>query len=164
MNLRSALGSLQLPVAALGALVAVGSFWQLTELLPIPDQAGLPGGLAMLFLYALGVAGIAVCALGFAIPPGDGFGIRFERRQRLLFGLSAAGAVGSVLLPLVTLPVVLGAGPEQNLFWLVAVAWLGPLAVAVLALLGGLGWRAAAAAYASFEDGGDGGEEPDHAT
>lgn len=160
MNLRSVLGSLQLPVAALGALVAVGSFWQITEILPIPDQGGLPGGLAMLFLYALGVVGIAVCALGFAIPPGDGFGIQFERRQRLLFGLSAAGAIGSILLPLLALPVALGAGPEQDLFWVAGLAWLGPLAISLLSLLGALGWRGATAAYGYLEGGGGEADTP----
>lgn len=158
MDLRSVLGSLQLPVAALGALVAVGSLWQITQLVPIPDRGGLPGGLALLFLYGIAVLGLTVCALGFAIPPGDGIGIEFERRQRYLFGLSALAAVGSVVLPLVTLPVVLGAGPGQNLLWLVAVAWLAPLAIAVLSLLGALCWRAGTAVYAYLE--GHDGTEP----
>ncbi len=151
MNLRSVLGSLQLPVAALGALVAVGSFWQITELMPIPDQGGLPGGLALLFLYAFGVVGIAVCALGFAIPPGDGYGIQFQRRQRLLFGLSAVGAIGSAILPLLALPVAASAGPEQGLFWVIGLAWLGPLAVSLLSLAGALSWRGAIAAYGRVE-------------
>jgi len=155
MDRRSALGSLQLPVAAIGALVAVGSFWAISDIVPTPEQGGLPGGLAVLFLYGFGVVSLAVCALGFAIPPGDGFGVEFERRQRYLFGLSAAGALGSVVLPLLTLPVALGAGPEQDLLWLVAVAWVGPLATSVLSLLGGLTWRGASTAYVSLEGEGD---------
>lgn len=153
MDFRSALGSLQLPVAAFGALVAVGSFWQITEIMPIPDQGGLPGGLAMLFLYGLGVAGIAVCALGFAIPPGDGFGIDFSRRHRLLFVLSAAGAIGSAVLPLLALPIAFGGGPEQDLVWVLGLAWLGPLAISLLSLAGVLCWRGATAAYGYLEGG-----------
>jgi hypothetical protein len=157
MDLRSVLGSLQLPVAVLGALVAVGSFWAITNIAPTPEQGGLPGGLAMLSLYVVGVGGIAVCALGFAIPPGDGVGIRFERRQRYLFGLAAVGAIGSVVIPLVTLPILLGAGPEYDLLWLLGVVWIAPLAVSGLSLLCALGWRGVTAASRYLDDGGDAG-------
>lgn len=160
MSLRSALGTLQLPVATAGALVAVASFHSIGQIAPTPEQGGLPGGLAMLFLYAFGVVGIAVCALGFAIPPGDGFGVTFTRKQRYLFGLSAAGAVGSAVLPVLSLPLILGVGHGGNVGWLIAAVWLGPLAVSLLSLAAALCWRGATALL-NYRSGDSGGASPD---
>lgn len=141
MSLRSRLGGLQLPVAAVGLLVAALAIAQFLALEPAPpDGDGFVRGLAVLFLYVAGVAGFVVAALGFAVPPGDGFGIRFNRTQRRLLVGAALAAFGSLVAPLVAWP-VMAATPLgfEGVVW----SWVALTALAVLAFVGSLGWRAA---------------------
>ncbi|WP_416840072.1 hypothetical protein [Haloferax sp. DFSO52] len=82
-SLRAILGSLQLPVAALGLVVLV-STWQLFGTLEPPPTGsdGFAHGLAGFFLLLFGVAGYAIFVTGLLIPPGPGYGIEFTRKQR----------------------------------------------------------------------------------
>ncbi|WP_430504959.1 hypothetical protein [Haloparvum sp. PAK95] len=137
-TVRRVLGSLQLPVAGAGVLVcflAASTFGSLLAETP-PGDGFLHGG-ALLLSYVLGVGGFALFALGLAIPPGSGFGIRFRRPQRGLFLVSAVAAVASVVLPLAAFPTALGGDVT-----IVLVAWGLPTAVAVLGVASGLLWRA----------------------
>lgn len=57
MDVRSLLGSLQLPVAVVGAVLVAGGVSQMAALTPVPERGGLPGGLALCFSYAIAWAG-----------------------------------------------------------------------------------------------------------
>lgn len=136
---RRVLGSLQLPIAGAGVLVcflAASTFGSLLGETP-PGDGFLHGG-ALLLSYVLTVGGFALFAVGLAIPPMSGVGIRFRRPQRILFVVSAVAAVASVVLPLVAFPTALGGDAT-----LVLAAWAVPTAVAILGVAMGLGWRAA---------------------
>lgn len=146
MDLRSLLGSLQLPVAFAGGLAVAAAITGMAQVTPIPERGGLPGGLALIFLYVVAWGGVTLTALGLTIPPGDGVGIRFDRRQRALFALAAGCSVASGLLPLVVWRAFVATGGDATV---IVVAWLAPAAVAVLSLVGGLGWRAAEAVAAT---------------
>lgn len=98
----------------------------------------------MIFLYFVLWAGLIVLAVGLAIPGGGRWAIAFSRGQRRLFLLSAAAAVASAVLPFVAAGVLLTL-LRADAVWPAILAWLIPAVVAVLALLGGLGWRAAEA-------------------
>ncbi|PSP55167.1 hypothetical protein BRC82_06555 [Halobacteriales archaeon QS_1_67_19] len=139
MRVRSALGSLQLPIAGFGLLV---SGWSIRRALALPEPPagsdGFVSGLASLALYALALIGFVVAALGFAIPPGDGFGVRFNRWQRRLFVGAAVAALLSVFAPLIAWSAVAATGLG---FGVVAWSWIALLGCAVLALGGGLAWR-----------------------
>ena len=143
MSVRSRLGVLQLPLAGFGLLVVAWAVSQLLTLPPSPpDSDGFVEGLAIFFLAASGFVGFVFVALGLAIPPGDNFGIRFTRWQRRLFVGAAIAALGSVVVPLAAWPLLAstGFGPDTAF-----VTGVGLSAVAVLALVGGLGWRTAEA-------------------
>ena len=143
MKLRSALGSLQLPVAGLGLLVVAVSLTQLQAIPePPPGSDGFVEGLATFFLGLLALGGFVVSSLGFAIPPGEGYGVRFGRWQRRLFVAAAVGGLASLLVPLFAWSVAsaTGLGPGA-----VVLAWLGTLALAVLSFVAALGWRIAEA-------------------
>lgn len=143
MDLRSAVGSLQVPVAVVGGLLLVGALAQLAAMPePPPGQDDIPHGFAVLFLYAVVWIGFVVGSLGLAIPPGDGYGIRFNRYQRLLFLGAAGAAFASLLLPIVAFGWLFATTMGGNVE-LAVLAWFGPSALAVIALVGGLGWRAA---------------------
>jgi len=143
MNLRSALGSLQLPVGGLGLLVVAVSLAQLHAIPePPPGSDGFVEGLATFFLGLLALGGFVVSALGFAIPPGEGYGVRFGRWQRRLFVAAAVGGLVSLLVPLFAWSVVAATGVGPGV---VVLAWLGTLALAVLSFVGTLGWRIAEA-------------------
>lgn len=136
-QLRRALGSLQLPVAGLGlssCILFLSIFASLFGRTPEGD--GFVHGGALLFSYALAVAGYALFAIGLAIPPGPGVGIRFRRGQRLLFVGAAVAAVASVVLPLFLLPTALG-GNANPIFYV----WVTTTSLAVLGVAGGLTWR-----------------------
>lgn len=138
-SIRRVLGSLQIPVAAVGALVsltAAGTFGSLLGRTP-PGDGFIHGG-ALLVTYALTVGGFALFAVGLAIPPMSGVGIRFRRAQRILFVVAAGAAVASVILPLAAFPTALGGDAT-----IVLVAWGVPTAVALLGVATGLVWRAA---------------------
>ena len=80
MGLRFRLGFLRLPVAGFDVLGVAMAVNRLSTLPPSPPGTDdFVEGLAIFFLYVLGFTGFAVAALGFAIPPGDDFGIRFDR-------------------------------------------------------------------------------------
>lgn len=142
MTVRSALGSLQLPIALGGALVLV---WAVVQLATLPEpQAGsdgFPQGLAVLFLYVLAWAGFTASAVGFAIPPGAGYGIRFTVRQRRLFAVAAVSAIVSAVLPFVAFGLLFAASMEGN-WTVVLLAWGVPAVGAVVGYVGALGWRA----------------------
>lgn len=143
MTLRSGLRSLQLPVAGFGLLVVAQAIHELRTIPePPPGSDGFVGGLAVFFLGLFALGGFVIAALGFAIPPGDGFGIRFDPWQRRLFVAAALAAVASILAPLVgwSVLVALGLGPGAVVF-----VWFGLAAVAVLAFAVALGWRIAQA-------------------
>lgn len=139
MNLRSLLGSLQLPVAGVGFLLVAVSAVELLALPPSPPGSdGFVEGLAALLLFVAAWAGFFLAAVGLAIPPGDGFGVRFTRWQRRLFVAAAALAVASAAVPVVALTLVVTLGLPPSV---VVLLWLGLMAAAVLALVGGVGWR-----------------------
>lgn len=140
MSRWSRFGFLQLPIAGFGLLgvaLAVSQFLTLPP--PPPDGDGFVEGLAVFFLYVIGFAGFVIAALGFAIPPGDHVGIRFNRWQRRLLVGAAVCALGSVVAPLAAWPVLASTSLGVDV---VFGAWIGLSVVAVLALVGGLGWRA----------------------
>lgn len=141
MDVRSLVGSLQLPITGLGALATVSAVGMLLSL-ETPARPDIPHGFAILFLYVLAWAGITVTSLGLAIPPGEGYGIRFRRGQRLLFVLAAVASVASAVVPFVALTLIYSQ-PNVAVY-----SWLGTITVAVLALVGGVGWRAVDAARA----------------
>lgn len=149
MDLRSALGSLQLPVAGTGAFLVVVSVGQiLTMPSPPPESDGFVGGLAVLFLYFLAWVGFLVLSLGLAIPPGDGYGITFTRAQRVLFLLAAVAALVSAVGPFVAFGLIYS-NPS-----LMVSAWLAITGIALLALATGLGWRGVQAVQSWRRDGG----------
>ncbi|PSQ01744.1 hypothetical protein BRC92_10060 [Halobacteriales archaeon QS_4_69_31] len=136
MDLRSILGSLQLPVATVGTLlvvVAVGSVATMPS--PPPESEGVVAGLAVLFMYVLAWVGFLVTSLGLAIPPGDGYGVTFTRYQRGLFVLAAVAGLLSAVGPFVAFGLVYS-NPS-----LMTTAWLALASVAVLSLAAGLVWR-----------------------
>ena len=136
MDVRSALGSLQIPVAGLGlALIvfAVGGILNVEP--PPPGSDGFVGGLAVLFLYFLGWVGCLVLSVGLAIPPLNGYGLRFTRYQRGLFLLAALAAFLSAVGPFVLFGLVYS-NPGA-----MVVAWFVVTGIAVLSLLSGLVWR-----------------------
>ncbi|MFB6095888.1 MAG: hypothetical protein ABEJ74_00680 [Haloferacaceae archaeon] len=137
MDARSLLGSLQLPIAGAGALVLALAVASTLALPPSPpDSEGFVRGLAFIVLYVLAWGGFVLLALGLAIPPGGGVGVDFTRGQRALFLLAALSGAGSVVVPFAAFA-LLYANPTQFLLLVGAL-----VAVAVLSLLGGLGWRA----------------------
>ncbi|USZ68770.1 hypothetical protein NGM10_03295 [Halorussus salilacus] len=142
MTVRSRLGVLQLPIAGLGVLVVAWTAYQFATIPPSPPESdGFVEGLVGFFLGVSAWSGFLLAALGFAIPPGDAPGIRFNRWQRRLFVGAAAAAVLSLAAPLVALLL-----PSVGVGMGVAVrTWLVLWPAAVLALVGGLGWRAAEA-------------------
>lgn len=136
MNVRSLLGSLQLPVAGLGAVLLVAALGSLLTLPPAPPESeGFVRGLAVLFLYFLAWSGFVVVALGLAIPPKGGYGISFNRYQRGLFVTAAVAAVGSAVGPFVLF------GLFYSNAELLVYSLLGLVLVAVGSLAGGLLWR-----------------------
>lgn len=136
MNVRALLGSLQLPVAVLGAGLVVVSIGGISTMpSPPPGSEGFAAGLALLFLYFLGWVGFLVLSFGLAIPPGDGYGIGFNRYQRGLFVLAGVAGLTSAIGPFVAFG-LLFSHPS-----LIGIAWLVIMGVAVLALTAGLLWR-----------------------
>lgn len=132
-------------MALLGILLMAWAATSLTTLpAPPPEGDGLPGGLAAIFLYVTIWAGFVVLAFGLAIPGGGRWSIRFSRGQRRLFLLAAGAAVASAVLPFIATGMLLTLARSDAL-WLALLAWLAPMVVAVLAFLGGLGWRGAEA-------------------
>lgn len=135
--LRRVLGSLQLPIASIGLIMWVLSSVIFASLFgKTPEGEGFIHGGALLFSYALAVAGYALFAVGLAIPPGPGFGIHFRRKQRLCFVGAAVAAVASVVLPLALLPTALG-GNANPIFY----AWVTTTSLAILGVAAGLAWR-----------------------
>ncbi|MFB6234656.1 MAG: hypothetical protein ABEH81_05305 [Halopenitus sp.] len=138
-SIQRVLGSLQLPVAGVGALFCLGAASTFGSLLGrTPPGDGFVHGGALLMTYVLTAGGFALFAMGLAIPPGPGVGVRFRRAQRILFVVAAGAAVASVILPLAAFPMALGGDAT-----IVLVAWGVPTAVAILCVATGLGWRAA---------------------
>ena len=136
MNLRAALGSLQLPIAGIGALlvaVAIGGIATMPS--PPPGSEGFVSGLAALFLYFVGWVGFLIMSTGLAIPPGEGYGITFDRRQRWLFVTAAVAGFLSAIGPFVAFGLLLS-NPS-----LMVSAWLALMGVAIAALLLGIAWR-----------------------
>lgn len=136
MQLRSWLGSLQLPVAGVGvALVvfAAGSIATIPE--PPAGSDGFVGGLAVVFLSLIGWAGLVVAPLGLAIPPSGGYGVRFNRYQRGLFVASSAGWFLAGVIPLLGFGLLLRQ-PDLMVSSLLALA-----TAATLSLVAGLCWR-----------------------
>lgn len=145
MNVRSVLGSLQLPVAAGGALVLAGALYAMATVPVAPAQSdGFVQGLAVLFLGALAYGGFVVLALGLAIPPMGGYGIRFSRAQRILFGAAAGLVLAGLVLPFVGFGLLYGAAMDGDATPLLLL-WVAPTLLGVLALVAGLLWRAAEA-------------------
>lgn len=149
MKVRALLGSLQVPIAAIGLLGVAAAVGGIVTLDPPPaGSEGFLSGLAILFLYFLGWMGFLVLALGLAIPPGDGYGITFNRYQRGLFVVAAVGALASAVGPFVAFGLVYS-NPS-----LLFNSWLVITSVAVLSLVGGLVWRGVEALRAWRVDGG----------
>jgi hypothetical protein len=131
------LGTLQLPVAGLGTLLvafSIGSI--LTTSSPAPEGEGFVSGLAILFLYFLAWIGFLILSFGLSIPPGDGFGVTFNRYQRGLFIVAAGAGLLSAVGPFVAFGLLLS---DTSLMVNSLLALMG---VALLSLLVGLLWRA----------------------
>lgn len=136
MDVRSALGSLQLPIAALGLALVVFAVGGIVTMDPPPaGSEGFVGGLAVLFLYFLAWIGFLVLSAGLAIPPLNGYGLRFTRSQRGLFLLAALAALLSAVGPFVAFGLVYS-NPGA-----MVTAWVVVTGVGVLSLLSGLVWR-----------------------
>jgi hypothetical protein len=136
MDVRSALGSLQLPVAAVGLALVVFAVGGIVSMDPPPaGSEGFVGGLAVLFLYFLAWVGFLVLSLGLAIPPLNGYGLRFTRAQRGLFVLAGVAGLVSAVGPFVAFGLIYS---NPNLL---VTAWLAIVSVGILALLSGLVWR-----------------------
>lgn len=149
MDLRALLGSLQIPVAALGGFLVIFSIsLVLTMPSPPPESEGFVSGLAFIFLYFLAWVGVLVTSFGLAIPPGEGYGITFNRYQRGLFLLAGVAGVLSAVGPFAAFGLIYS-NPS-----LMVNAWLATMGVAVIALLSGLVWRGAQTVYRrQIEDG-----------
>lgn len=146
MRVRALLTSLQLPVAGVGLLLVAASGYRLLTLPEPPAGSdGFVEGIVAFFLYLCAVAGLIVTAVGLAIPADGRFGVRFRRRQRLLFVLAALAALASLLSPLVVWPAAIAAGASPGVVFR---AWFGLTALAVLVILIGVGWRAVEVALA----------------
>lgn len=139
MDTRSAIGSLQLPIAGLGGCLCVSAALALLSLPPSSDGSdGFLRGLAMLVVFVIAWAGFLITAIGLAIPPGPGIGIHFNRWQRRLFGITALLSVLSLVAPLVFWTVVATTGLS---FGSAAMAWLGFMVLAGIAFVTSIGWR-----------------------
>lgn len=137
MEIRSLLGSLQLPVAGIGLFVTLISLAMAFTMPPSPpDSEGFVQGLALLALYVFAWGGFVVLSLGLAIPPGEGFGIGFTRIQRGLFLVAALTAAASAIVPFAMFG-LLYSNPE-----LLAMSLLALFAVALLTFTTSLAWRA----------------------
>ena len=136
MDVRSALGSLQLPVVAVGLALVVFAVGGIVSMDPPPaGSEGFVGGLAVLFLYFLAWVGFLVLSLGLAIPPLNGYGLRFTRAQRALFVLAGLAGLVSAVGPFVAFGLIYS-NPG-----LMVTAWVATVGVGILALLTGLVWR-----------------------
>lgn len=150
MNVRSFLGSLQLPVAGLGAIVCLGAIASIATLPPSPADEGFVRGLAVVALFVLAWVGFVLIAVGLAVPPGNGLGIRFTPWQRRLFGIAAGLALLSAVSPLAFWAVVAATGLSLGS---AALAWVVVMGLAVAARLAGLGWRVGEAAVSRLATG-----------
>lgn len=136
MNVRAMVGSLQIPIAVVGTLLIVFSVGAIVMIpSPPPGSEGFVSGLAFIFLYFLGWIGFLALSFGLAIPPGGGYGIRFNRYQRALFVLSGLAGILSAVGPFVAFGVLLS-HPS-----LIGTAWVAIMGVGLLALTAGLLWR-----------------------
>ena len=102
---------------------------------PPPESEGFVAGLAIVFLYFLGWIGFLVLSFGLAIPPGDGYGISFNRYQRGLFAFAGTAGVLSAVGPFIAFGLLLS-HPS-----LMGTAWVVIMSVALIALTVGLLWR-----------------------
>jgi hypothetical protein len=144
MDIRATLESSQLPIASFGALVCLGAIASVWSM-PPAEGDGFVTGLATLVLYVVAWIGFIVTCLGLAIPVSDGLGIQFNPWQRRLFLAAAVFGVLGVVSPLVFWPVVATTALSLDA---VAMAWVGVMGLAVLSMVGGLGWRAVEAVTA----------------
>ncbi|MFC7251238.1 hypothetical protein ACFQJ5_15540 [Halomicroarcula sp. GCM10025324] len=136
MDVRSALGTLQLPVATLGLALLLVALVGIATMDPPPAGSdGFVGGLAVFFLYIVAWVGFLVLSLGLAIPPLGGYGLRFTRPQRGLFLLAGLAAFLSAVGPLVAFGLVFSNPGAMVL------TWLAITAVGILSLVGGVVWR-----------------------
>lgn len=135
MRIRALLGSLQIPVAAVGAALVVFSVGSVVTMDPPPEGDGFVAGLAILFMYFLAWVGFLVTSFGLAIPPGDGYGVTFNRYQRGLFVVAGVAGVLSAVGPFVLFG-LLYSNPT-----LMGTTWVATMGVAVLSLAAGLCWR-----------------------
>jgi len=135
MRVRALLGSLQIPVAAVGVALVLVSVGSVVTMDPPPEGEGFVAGLALVFLYFLAWVGFLVTSFGLAIPPGDGYGVTFNRYQRGLFVIAGVAGFLSAVGPFVLFG-LLYSNPS-----LMGTAWVATMGVAVLSLAAGLLWR-----------------------
>lgn len=148
MDVRSLLGSLQLPVAGIGLFVMLISLATAFTMPPSPpDSEGFVQGLALIALYVFAWGGFVVLSLGLAIPPGEGFGIDFTRIQRGLFLVAAVAAVASAVVPFAMFG-LLYSNPN-----LLAMSLLALFAVALLTFTTSVVWRAGQAVAGRLRSG-----------
>lgn len=139
MRTRAVLGSLQLPIAGLGGLLLVGAVAALLSMPPSPPESeGFVRGLAMLVLFVVAWAGFVIIAIGLAVPPRTGAGIRFNQWQRRLLILAAILSILSLLSPLLFWSVVATTGISLGS---AALTWVVVMGLAVLSLITSVGWR-----------------------
>ncbi|MWV39071.1 hypothetical protein [Natrialba sp. INN-245] len=123
---RSIRASLQVGIAALGAIVILGSLvWFAAIFVTMPQSdSGFAEGLAIVVGGLYVVAGFVILSVGLLIPQHGTGGIRFSRGQRTRLAYGAAAPVVSVLL------VPIGAA--------VAPPLTEPVTSVLVAVLGGL--------------------------
>jgi hypothetical protein len=133
MNGDGILGLFQLPVAIVGAGLAVFGYRELVRL-PSPGMGGLFGpAVALLALSLVVWAGLFLLPLGMLIPPTDGYGIEFnDSQRRWLMSTVIAVVIGPFV----------GVGMAFVTPWIVPQTLTLSMCVALLPLLVTLLWRA----------------------
>jgi len=127
-------------LVALGLVVLLAAVGSLQRLTPLPENADVPGGFALVFLVLLALAGLGLFAVGTAVlgSGADWVG----RRARSVF--RAAGYLVAGSLPVAVLSVPLTGRIEAGVLVVLGAILLGVLAVAL-----GLAVGVATAAYRS---------------
>ncbi|ELZ80936.1 hypothetical protein C453_18405 [Haloferax elongans ATCC BAA-1513] len=146
--LRVALGSLQLPIAGIGAALVAFSLWNVYTLPPPPPESdGFVQGLAGFFFLIITLSGFVLAAVGLLVPPGPGYGINFTRGPRLLFVYALVAPVAGGIAFLA--PIVVGFGAGGVIEWAFTLSFL-VIASAPLAILLGLGWKTVTVAVTRY--------------
>lgn len=127
-------------LVALGLAVLLAAVGSLQRLTPLPENADIPSGFALIFLALLALAGLGLFAVGTAVL---GSGVDWVgRRARSVFRAAGYLVVGS--LPIAVLSVPFTGRIEAGVLVVLGAILLGVLAIAL-----GLAVGVASAAYRS---------------